>query len=219
MVDLTQPSFLTPTITVKGDVVVGKTLRVGPPVAGTGDGGGPSVVVGYPEKFQINGIGVQGLTQFASEVYNGQTYKVYRGLDLQTLFVNTIGRQPTTSEDIVFTIPADVAIVGDDLTKSGLLIPLALSTVKSISVVTAGLIMGKGGDGASWVNEVEGKGGDGINNLTSIKVNVTNYGGIVGGGGGGGRNNQPFRPAVGGGGAVPRAAEPVDARVRELRQP
>ncbi len=70
MVDLTKPSFLTPTITVKGDVVVGKTLRIGQ-VETTGGGNGTEMT-----------YSVVGQPQVTTEGYNGKTYKVIDTINL-----------------------------------------------------------------------------------------------------------------------------------------
>lgn len=206
MVDLTQPSFLTPTITVKGDVVVGKTLRVGPPVAGTGDGGGSSVVVGYPEKFQINGVDVKGLTVHSTQTYNGKTYNVYRGVNLLTTFEATIGRQPNVGENVVLSIPNNVALVGSATSIHGLIIPSTMPVTGVLAIANAGLIIGKGGDGFGSNMSAGQDGGTGVNNQLNIEAKIYNYGLVSGGGGGGGGRNTSNQTKYAGGGGAPWGA-------------
>lgn len=198
MVDLTQPSFLTPTITVKGDVVVGKTLRIGAdgmapvedPVI-VPDTGDTSTLLDFSNLSSI--ILANDPWHVDSKnggVYNGKTYSIFREIDLLVLFQGKYGRLPNANEVVKVLIPETAALVGGVITPNGLLIPAAWPSSASITIENRGLILGIGGNAKKFDSnalQVENaRGKTAIKNVSSSAVTVKNYGGIAGGGGAGG---------------------------------
>lgn len=206
MADVNNPAYLIPTVKIAGHTVRGRTLTIGK--EGTPmspdqsvylldfdpeEGAGGSVDI--PTKFQINGRDIVWVGTVPQETYNNKTYKVYRGFNLLTVYMATFGTAPSDNEAFLLTIPDGYALIGtdslgDDNHKSGLFIPNLAATMK-IRVVTAGVIVGLGGSAkkeasAALVLE-KGIGRPSIRNLSSVKVDVINYGVVASGGSAGAR--------------------------------
>lgn len=188
MVDLTKPSFLTPTITVKGDVVVGKTLRIGQAETTGGNG----IEMTYS---------VVGQPQVTTGGYNGKTYKVIDTVNLFD-FAKAVNADLSKESTFILEVPDNIAIVGTDVLAHALIIDDRWPNKVKVTVNNRGLILGRGGGGAGRDDPIDGlPGGNGVNNTSTARAKLINHGVVAGGGGGAGRNDKGQTKYLGGGGA------------------
>lgn len=132
MVNLTKPSFLTPTITVKGDVVVGKPLTVG-----------DAPVVAKPNTYTL-GAGSSTTT----EVYEGKTYTIVDTINLYD-YMTAAGFSITSGvKEITLVIPDNIAVVGDKTNRDAIIVDNRWPNIK-VNIQNNGMILGRGED-ALW---------------------------------------------------------------------